>query len=199
MALRICAVFHSEKQEGAVGKPPAVAVNPPMTMRGMERIDRVAEKIKRDPRFNFRKKEALPPFSILLSSPLARALDVASVLALHFNMDIQTVNGLSQMANKEGEKIILYPGHEDEDVVNWQFQAFRALQEIAINVAGVLTAILLVSHRPIIGGLVAKARGIVHDREGLDRLIKDPELVKDGYVVLDYDSYTGNISEVERA
>ncbi len=192
MALRICAVFHSDKQSGAAGRPPAVAVNPPMTMTGMEAIDSLVAKIKNDPRLRDRL------FDALYSSRLARALDAASVLALHFDLDIETVKELGQMANKEGNEVIKYPGHEDEDVASWQQDAMRAMRWIREDRDD--ETIIVVSHRPIIGGLVAWARGVVDNREVLDQLIKDPELVKDGYVVLDYDldydPETDKISEV---
>ncbi|MBI2097427.1 MAG: hypothetical protein HYT46_00615 [Candidatus Vogelbacteria bacterium] len=195
MALRICAVFHSDKQDGAAGKPPAVAVNPPMTMAGMEKIDSLVAKIKNDSRLTELKCGGI------YSSRLARALDAASVFALHFDQDIRTLEGLGQMANKEGDEVIKYPGHEAEDVVIWQVHACSEIQELYQNHFADYDGrdaefIVLTGHRPIIGGLVAWARGVVGDRGALDRLIKDPELVKDGYVVLDYDPDADGISEV---
>ena len=190
MALRICAVFHSDKQGGAAGKPPVIAVNPPMTIAGMEKIHALVSKIDMDPRLPL-----CEHFDALYSSPLARALDAASVFATSFYLDIKTIGGLGQMANKEGNEVIKHPSHMKETVVTWQKNAMETIKSLADDHEED-DIILIVSHRPVIGGLVAWARGIVGDHAALDQLIADPALVKDGYVVLDYDIDEDEISEV---
>ncbi len=182
MGLRICAVFHSDKQSVEAGQPPAVAVNPPMTMTGMMKIDALVEKIRKDPR--------LPTsFDGLCSSRLARALDTASVLALRFDLDIGTMKGLGQMANKEGDVVIKYPGCETEDMVVWQRNAMSSVRELSddLDCLDQDATLIVVSHRPIIGGLMAWSRGIIGDHGAIDEIVRNPELAKEGYVVFDYE------------
>jgi broad specificity phosphatase PhoE len=117
------------------------------------------------------------------SSRLARALDTASVLANELDLEIKTIKGLGQYANKDGQDVHYYPGHEKEGMVEWQDQAVEALCQIATH-HGVDEVVLIVSHRPSITGMVGHAKGI-HDKDGLNKLIADPEVVGKPFVVLE--------------
>lgn len=180
--MRIVAVFHGQKVEGIADKPAEIAVNPTLTVAGMEKIQALVPKIRE-----------LGPYYGLYSSRLARALDTASVLALALDENIQTAKGLGQHANLDGGIKTYYPGHEGESFKQWQEQALNALHEIWERIGheiGVTVRydrnVLMVSHRPSIGGLVAAAKGI-SDEKGIESVVMDKSLTANGYVILHYD------------
>lgn len=188
--MKIVAVFHDDKVEGLAGEDPRLGANPPMTMAGMRKGLALLPEICDI-------GEILDGFDACYSSRLARALDMASVLIGELNLDLETVNELGQWANKDGDQVIYYPGHEKENLCTWQRDALTALDIIwrrqrQIVADGGLA--LVVSHRPIIGGWVGHTRGIT-DEAGLVKLVRDPALTKKGYVVFSYDGKTLKVVE----
>lgn len=162
-----------------------------MTTEGMEKMESVTlQKILADPRLKGRE------CALILSSRLSRALDAASVFAIALDTDIQTLEGLGQLANKEGDVVVKLPGHEHESFVEWQQNALGAVEEIVKeNWFNDDEFFILTGHRPTIGGLVGEARGLNTEDE-LDKLVNNPELVVDGYVVVDVEENGLVITEV---
>jgi broad specificity phosphatase PhoE len=168
--VKIVAVFHGAKVEGLKGKPAEIGANPPMTVDGMEKILQLIPAIR-----------AEGPFDGAYCSRLARACDAASVLAIELNLNFQMVAELGQHGNKDGGNVIMYPGHEGEDMVTWQSDGLAAIKKLWEN-GGHDSTYLVVSHRPIIAGLVGHAIN-AHTLDELNRIVSDPNLTARGFVV----------------
>lgn len=172
--LKIVAAFHDKKVEGIIELPAAIAANPTLSITGMQNVqDKLLPKI-----------QELGPFHAMFCSRMARALDTASVLAMAMDLDFDTIKGLGQAGNLDKNSegvptVVAYPGHEDDNALTWQSDAIEALQEIDEMMDGVGT-ILIVSHRPVIGALVAYAQGIT-DITGIDAIVNSGDLVGNGY------------------
>lgn len=169
---RFVGVFHGAKVEGVGDLPAELGANPPMTVAGMMGISDLLPIVQSN-----------APYSAFFTSRLARAVDAASVLALALDLDYQTMSFLGQYGNKDGKTVIMYPGHEGETVVDWQRQGLQALDEMRDQTPDGGT-ILFVSHRPIIGGIVAWTRGITEEA-GITEVLCDPALTKDGLVIFE--------------
>lgn len=180
MKMKIVAVFHGAKVEGMAGRPTKIGANPPMTVDGMQKILALVPTIA-----------AEGPYTSAYCSRLSRAMDAASILALELDMDFETMKDLGQHGNKDGSDVIMYPGNEGENMSDWQRQGGRAISKLFDLQA---KTVLIVSHRPIIAGLVAAARG-VYDIDGLNAIVNDPALTKKGYVVFECDD--GKLTVVE--
>lgn len=171
MKTRIVMVFHEKKVKMDDGLPVRTWVNPTLSVEGMTKVLDLVPVIG-----------ALGPFNAMFCSRLARALDTASVLALELDVDFETMPRLGQYGNKEGEKVQFYPGYEDDGYVDWQDDGFNALLDIADQCKG--GKALVISHRPVIGGIIAHVRGIT-DEAGIKAIVNDPSIVGPGYVVFD--------------
>lgn len=179
--------------EGLNGVIQEIGANPPMTVDGMQKILSLVPAIK-----------AEGPFQGAYCSRLARAADAASVLALELDIDFQMLKELGQHGNKDGSNIIMYPGHDGEDMLTWQEDGLTAVETIyskELSSSGFSNMvrtpefrILVVSHRPIIAGLVGAAQGVT-DLDGLNKIVNDPTLTKKGFVVFNYDGRTLSIVE----
>ncbi len=170
--MQIVAVFHSDKLDDQTS-PTEVASNPPQSTSGQVKIHNLVPAIK-----------AMGPYmSMAYCSRMARASCAASVLSLALDIDYQSMKELGQFGNlfKDGT-VCMYPGHENDDEITWQRDAHKALIIIWAKVKAVSWPILVISHRPIIGALVARARGIT-DKAGIKSVIMDPTLTKKGYVL----------------
>lgn len=178
--LRIIAVFHEKKAGNVIELNPAIAANPTLSIDGMQNTqDKLLPKIKE-----------LGPFAGIFTSRMARALDTASVLALALDLDIMTVKGLGQAANldrnTQGETVVVaYPGFEEDSYGEWLQGAIEALDDINDEMCG-SGNILIVSHRPVIGAMVAYAEGITSPTD-IEAIVNDPATVGEGYRVFDYD------------
>ena len=174
--MKIVAVFHGAKVEGLQGLNSRLGANPPMTMTGMSNILDLVPILK-----------TLGPFDFMYVSRLARALDAASIIALELDMDFETKRELGQFGNKDGSNVIMYPGHEADGYKNWQSDGLVAIDEIWDEIDEVSSedTILIVSHRPIIGGLVAACQEI-EDEDGIKAVVNDPSLTEKGYVIFRY-------------
>ncbi len=148
MSLKIVAVFHASKVVGLGGSLDAVAANPPMTIDGMEEIHKILPAI-----------EAYGPFASMYCSRLARAGDAASVIATAFDMDYQTIKKLGQHANMDGKILRYYPGFEKDNFLTWQADGIEALKSLAGKHGRRGETVIVVSHRPILGGVVAHCQG----------------------------------------
>lgn len=147
--MKVVAVLHGRKiEEGMTDKPAELRSNPNVSIDGLVSIHGLVEQVK-----------AKGPYAAIYSSRLTRALDTASILALAMDMDIQTVKNLGQHCSRDANGDCFYPGHEGETVIEWRDQALKALRELE-NRHGANDTILVVSHRPSVGGLVAHAEGI---------------------------------------
>ena len=183
MKKRITMVFHCQKVEGLLGYPLELGANPPMTMEGMEKIHRLLPALNENGPYDG---------GVIYCSRLARALDTASILGLHYNMDIQTMKELGQNGNLDGNNVIMYPGCEGESYSHWQSIGVAALRKIAQSK---WTFSLAVSHRPVIGGIVAFTKGIT-DKNGIAAVVGDKTLTAKGYVVFEVEELGGKITMV---
>ena len=170
--MKIVAILHTEKVEGLLEKPVEIAVNPTLTVNGMEKIRSIAHTLW-----------DLGPFDACYSSRLARALDAASVLCLAFDLDLQTLKDLGQYANKDGDTIAYYPGHEKEGFEQWQKMAVRAIEEIHARHEETDT-VLAVSHGPVIAGLIAHTKNI-RDKAGIKQILDNLRSEAQQYVVFE--------------
>lgn len=173
--MRLIVVRHCAKVEGLIGKPAAIAANPPPTMEGMEETHtHLVEQLRQ-----------FAPYRACYSSLMARALGTASVLAL--GLGIETINGrrgLGQHANKDGERVIYYPGCELETFDVWQENALFTLAELHLKHQADDT-ILLVTHLPVIAGLIAWTHGLAREDQ-IENIAKsishNPEFNRDYFV-----------------
>jgi broad specificity phosphatase PhoE len=150
--MKVTAVLHFDKAAGFIDSSSAeLAANPGLSYKGFKDALSICQRL-----------ELLGPFDGMFVSRLARALDTASVLAMYLNMDFQTMFGLGQAGNKEGDKIVMYPGFENSCFTGWQNNALSSLEELALHGYG---HVLIVSHRPIIWSLCAYAQGITTEEE----------------------------------
>lgn len=173
--MKIVAVFHADKnEEGLADEPREIAANPNLTLRGMEKTHQLVESIR-----------PFGPFTACYSSRLARALDTASILCLAFGLDLQTLEGFGQHANKVGDEIVYYPGHEEENFLFWQKEAIAAFRHIIARHKAEET-ILVVSHRPSLAGVVAWIEGI-EDEEAIKRIANNPAFAEKGFIVFEVD------------
>jgi broad specificity phosphatase PhoE len=148
--MKITAVLHFNKAQGFIDSEALeLAANPSLSLQGFEEALEIAPTIK-----------AMGPFDGMFTSRLARALDTSSVLAMYLDMDFQTIRELGQAGNKEGNKIIMYPGFEDYSFLGWQNNAISALKRLEL---ADYQNILIVSHRPIVGALHAFSKGITNE------------------------------------
>lgn len=170
--MRIVLVFHGLPKANFTSPLPEVAANPTLNFEGMSRVHALVPAIR-----------AAGPFDAIFSSRMARALDTASVLSMAFGLEIQTLKGLGQHANKEGDMVVRYPRHEHEDIGTWQREGIAAIEAIFFEYDPDET-VLAVSHRPVIAGIVCASRG-VRDPEKIKALADDPSFVAKGFVIID--------------
>lgn len=169
--MKIVVVLHGEKAEGLFGHCSIeIAANPPVTPNGMEQILELVPAIK-----------AEGPYDAMYVSRMSRALGSASVLALALDLDFETMALLGQHANKEGSEVFFYPGHEGEGYGTWQRDGVAAIDKI-LKRHGPNANILVVSHRPIVGGLIAHTRGVTTEK-GIYQITGDLRLDKRDFVV----------------
>jgi hypothetical protein len=176
--MKIIAVFHQDKIVGVTGCKKSIGANPPMAIAGMEKIDALIPTLR----------ELGPYNGMLFTSRMARAADAASVLAMEFDLDFRSIKGLGQAGNLDNGVVIPYPGYENDGPIEWQRDGLEAFADIYLMTDENDTA-LAFSHRPIIGALVALCKGIV-DANGINAIVQDKNLTKDGYVVFNYDGVT---------
>jgi len=169
--MRIVAVFHGTKLEGLAGTPNKVGANPPLSLTGMQKVLNLVPTIKDQ-----------GPFETMYCSRMSRALDTASIIALEFDLDIRTKKELGQYGNRDEERDIYYPGHETDGFVTWQNDGVSAFLKIAKEHSD--TTVLVISHRPVIGGIVAHCMG-VDDEAGIIKVISDPTLAAKGFRVFE--------------
>jgi broad specificity phosphatase PhoE len=174
--MRFVMVFHGPKAEELSG-PVEVRVNPPLTIAGMNKIFSLVPAVRQH-----------APFAGFYSSRLARALDTASILALELNQDFATSGLLGQYANKDGNDVIFYPGSEKEGFVEWQQSGLNAVAKLwhRHKDADPNGTILVVSHRPIIGGIIAAIQG-VKDKDAINKIVNDPSIAEKGFAVIETD------------
>lgn len=183
---KICMVFHDAKVEDVTRYPKVLGANPPMTMDGMENLLHLLPVIRR-----------FGPYHVLYCSRMARASDAASVFANFYDLDFHSMEELGQKANldKASGEVIYYPGCEQQDYVYWQQSGVRAMRKISTAHLK-QTNVLVTSHRPVIGGIVAHTKGITTN-DSLKGFIHDPELTKKGYVLVNVDPDDGLITLLE--
>lgn len=179
--MKITAVFHGAKVEGLEGAPQAMGANPPMSVLGMEKILAIVPIIRE-----------LGPYQAAYCSLVARAMCTMSVLAMAMGIrQVACIEELGQFGNLDKGKVIPYPGHENDNEITWQRDGQLAMSRIwnACGLNGQAQNVLLVSHRPIIGALVARTKGIT-DKEGISKIVLDPNLTIDGYIIFEDDGNT---------
>jgi broad specificity phosphatase PhoE len=155
--MKVVAILHGKKAEqGITDKPAAIRSNPNLSVEGIVGVHALVEQVK-----------AMGPYVALYSSRLARALDTASIFALALNMDIRTVKELGQHSSRDANGDCFYPGFEGETVIEWRDQAIKALLILNQRHSADDT-VLVVSHRPSVGGLIAHTRGITDEPAIMD-------------------------------
>ena len=170
--MKIVAVFHSDKVEGLDTFPQELQANPPMTISGMVKIHALIPQLMEE-----RIQE-------IYSSLLARGPDTASVIALALGKEIYTLRELGQHSNKDGTRVIAYPGFEGEGFSTWQTNAMEGIEKI--HVRSTASVVAITSHRPVIAGLIAFTRGIASDA-GIKAVRDEPQTTEGGYRVFEYD------------
>ncbi len=168
--MEIIAIFHEVKKEGYADYPAEIASNPPLTDEGYLRTHKLPDKLRH-----------YGPFRALICSRMARTSQMASVLALAFNLDFYSMRGLGQHASKEGEKVFIYPGYQNEWYPEWQKNAVASFKEIAERY-GPDGTVLIVSHRPVIAGVACHTQGI-SDPNMIRALALGKEFSKNGFVI----------------
>ncbi len=172
LRMLIVAVFHDEKVSVGTDYPDEIRANPTMSVTGMGNILKRVSKIA-----------AEGAFDAFYCSRVARALDTASVIALELDLDFKTMRELGQFANKDGDDVVFYPGHDEDNCVSWQQDGLNAFGQIAAMHEHD-ARVIVVSHRPILGGIVAHIRRI-RDEVGIKAVVNEPTLVEDGYIVFE--------------
>ena len=177
LGIRFVLVPHGAKVEQLGDFPPEIGANPPMTIAGMADMLPIADEIAQ-----------YGPFQTCWTSFLARAMCAASVVCLRLGIEnMQVRRGLGQHSNldRRGDQkvVVAYPGREHEDMGVWQTAALRELDGISLGLRKGETG-LIVTHRPIIAGIVASCYGIT-DPEKVRETAHNPELIKHGYVVVE--------------
>ncbi len=156
--VRVIAIPHGDKVNGLAGESAEIIVNPTLTISGMRKIQALVTAIVR-----------FGPFWRGYVSRFARALDTISVIALALDLDFETIRELGQYASKDGAEVVYYPGHETDDMQTWQGNGMFSLVQIEQR-APEGSTVLVASHRPIIGGLLAHCRGL-HDVESVTKTV----------------------------
>ena len=170
--MRIVLVFHGLPKANFVSPLAEISANPTLTFEGMSKVHSLVPELR-----------ALGSFDALFSSRMARATDTASILSVVFDLENHTLKGLSLYANKEGDEVVYYPGHEGENFGTWRKAGLAALETIFEACRPGETA-LAVSHRPVIAAIVCAAKGIT-DHKKIKALADDPGFVAKGFVILD--------------
>lgn len=173
--MKIVAVLHTEKVEGLLEKPAEIAVNPTLTVNGMEKAHEFTKTLR-----------LLGPFAGCYCSRLARTSDIASVFCLALDLDFQTMKGLGQYASKEGDTIVYYPGHEKESFHEWQQGAVQAVEEIYKKHVQTDT-VLLLAHGPTVAGLIGQARAI-YSNDALKQIVRDLRSRDQKFVTFEMDN-----------
>lgn len=168
--MKIIAIFHEEKTGGYGNYPPKIACNPPLTTEGYLRTHNLPDKLR-----------PYGPFAALICSRMCRTSQMVSVLALEFNLDFCSMRGLGQHASKEGEEVFSFPGYEHEWYPEWQKNGVAAFQEIAERY-GPDDAVVIISHRPVIAGVVRYTQGI-SDPKSIQALAADKNFSKHLFVI----------------
>lgn len=183
--MRLITVFHGENATNLGNRDAQIGSNPPMTPDGMEKMLCLVPVIKK-----------LAPFDAVYSARTARTLDTASILALALNVDFKTIKDLGRHANTDNNITTAFPGNENEDMCTWQKDALSAVSiiyqtelrqnEFGRNVSTAEYKVLSVTHKEIIAGLIGATKGI-SDLNGLNDIVNDPHLSRDGFVVFYFD------------
>lgn len=168
--MKIIAIFHEKKAGGYGNYPPKIACNPPLTDEGYLRTHSLPDKLR-----------PYGPFAALICSRMCRTSQMVSVLALEFNLDFCSMQGLGQHASKVGEELFSFPGYENEGYPEWQKNGVAAFQEIAKRY-GPDDTVVIVSHRPVIAGVVRYTQGI-SDPKLIQSLAADEDFSKHPFVI----------------
>lgn len=177
--MKIVAVFHGNKVTGLAreGFSTEIVANTPVSPKGMDHIFSIVERIR-----------AYAP-TALYCSRLARAAGSVSVLAIELDLDFRSMKALGQHGSKDGDDVFMYPGFDNERYADWQAGGVKALMEIAKNHAPD-DVVVVVTHKPVIGGLIAHTRGI-NDEDGVKAVVKEvaqnAALLEKGFVTFDVD------------
>lgn len=179
--MRLITVVHGNKLEGLKGHLPQIAVNPPITVKGMEEAISLVEELK-----------TFAPFATCYSSLAARTLDTASILCMEFGIQLRTMKELTAYSNKDEDEILYYPGYdqEDENLIAWQNQAVNAAKKIWFGHKA-SRSVLAVTHGPHIAGLFGHANDI-KDEKGIRDILET--LRRSGEKFLVFEMTNGNIA-----
>ena len=185
--MKLIVVPHGAKVTGVTQYPPELGADPPMTMEGKWKMLNLVPALR-----------ALGPYDGVYCSLMDRACGTMCTIVKQLGIRrVVCIYELGQMGNLEPDgKVIMYPGHEQDNVVIWQTEGLFSVGRIIWEDYTQLSAsqpsvhrnlkVLVFSHRPILAGLVANAKGITN-REGIQKILDDPDLTKNGFVVFNYD------------
>lgn len=173
--MKIIVVLHGKKVDGLAGYHPALASDPPMSMDGKAKMLELAEQLRQ---FG----DIHAAYCSLMDRACGTMCTIAKVLKL---TRVICIAELGQLANLDSDgTITTYPGHELDDVPTvWQRKGLSALAIIEREVAPDST-VMVFTHRPILAGLIASARGETNP-ERINALVYDKSLFGKGYRVFD--------------
>lgn len=173
--MKAVVVLHEEKWEKLGHLGSVIASNPPLSILGFIRSHNLIEKLK-----------PVGPFSGIFCSRLARTLEMASVFALAFDVEVESRRELGQHASREGNEVFFYPGYEKEWYEDWQRNAVGFFQGELSRLAKDHEdcTILVLTHRPILAGILCHLKGI-SDPEEMKVLARSGELSKKDFYVFE--------------
>lgn len=174
--MRVVVVLHKEKEEGLGKYGAKVAANAPLSLKGFLEAHELIPGL-----------EPYGPFAAIVCSRLARTSEMVSVYALHFDVEFSSRKELGQHASKDGDEVFFYPGCEDEYYAYWQKNAVQFFKEELGALAKALgdeATILIVTHRPIVAGLLCYLKGSSDEAE-MKALARGSEIFKKDFYVFE--------------
>ena len=148
MKRRMVLVPHCDKQEIIVGRnvspklEPWLLGDPPLSERGISDAHALVDSVCH-----------LGPFNFIYCSRLQRAAQMAAVAALRLEVDFASLAGLGQHGSKNGSTVTMLPGHETENIGDWQRAGMEAIHVIAQRMFRPIEIILVMTHRPVLAGI----------------------------------------------
>lgn len=183
--MKLVVVPHGKKLEDVGAYAQELAADPPMTMLGKEKMLALVPALRE-----------YGPYDAAYSSTMDRACGTMCTVVKPLGIKRAVcIEELGQFGNKDADgTVIMYPGHEKDDVITWQWQGDKALDIILWDMKAGLgdfskaheASVLVFTHRPILAGLVATSASITNPA-GIKEILDAKELVGKGFRVFDYD------------
>lgn len=189
--MKLIVVPHGPKLTGVTGCPPELGADPPMTINGKAKMLTLVPTLR-----------DLGPYTATYCSTMDRACGTMCTVVKPLGIKrVICIDELGQYGNLDGDTVIAYPGHEEDNVLTWQKQGIEAVRLIwgEVTQGGLAEGarfaeegglpekkVLVFTHRPILAGLIASA-SFITDAEGIQKILDAPELVGRGFRCFNYD------------